>query len=129
MLCVVCQKETPVAHGAGRPRKYCSTACRQRAYRQRHEHVAGPARAASACAGSGDFGPVIAVLLVSAALAGRLGQKIDAGPVFEVRILDMTQVQSAPAALPPEAERETSSASDPSDDTATHPARQGHFPA
>lgn len=43
MGCAVCGGELPEVHGAGRPRLYCSTACRQRAYRGRHEGTSGAA--------------------------------------------------------------------------------------
>lgn len=35
MNCVVCAAQLPQPAAVGRPRRYCSTACRQRAYRQR----------------------------------------------------------------------------------------------
>ncbi len=36
MNCVVCDAQLPAPASAGRPRRYCSTACRQRAYHARH---------------------------------------------------------------------------------------------
>lgn len=34
--CQYCSKEIQVTPGRGRPRKYCSDSCKQRAYEQRH---------------------------------------------------------------------------------------------
>jgi hypothetical protein len=112
MLCAVCRKETPVVHGAGRPRKYCSTACRQRAYRQRREHVGTPHRPAPTRPACGDLGSVIAVVLVPAAEC--IDQKMEIGRVIELGLLGVTQIHSRPvmtaAALASPEGQETSSA-------------------
>ncbi|MEY9904851.1 hypothetical protein ABIA35_001067 [Catenulispora sp. MAP12-49] len=90
MRCVVCQKETPVVRGAGRPRKYCSTACRQRAYRQRHEHVGSAHRPAPTHPKGGDAGTVIAVFIAPATVA----------ECIELGMLGVTQIHSR--AQPPD---------------------------
>ena len=36
MNCLVCDAQLPAPASAGRPRRYCSAACRQRAYHARH---------------------------------------------------------------------------------------------
>ena len=36
MNCAVCDTQLPTPASAGRPRRYCSAACRQRAYHARH---------------------------------------------------------------------------------------------
>lgn len=91
MLCAVCQKETPEVHGVGRPRKYCSTACRQRAYRERHGRLAGAVLPAPTCGegrdggtGAGAVGPVIAVVFVSAVTTEGGEGNFDLGPVINV---------------------------------------------
>lgn len=101
MLCLVCHRETPVAHGAGRPRKYCSTACRQRAYRQRRDHAGSPRRPAPTRATGCDVGSVIAVVLVPAALAGGIDKKMEIGQVLEWGILGVTQINSRQVAGAP----------------------------
>jgi hypothetical protein len=108
MLCVVCHKQTPVVHGAGRPRKYCSTACRQRAYRQRHQHVGGTHRPGTAHRGGGVAGQVIAVVLLPAALTGYADQKTGAGPVLEVGIVGVAHIHCRPATPTDSEEQETS---------------------
>lgn len=35
--CAVCARRLPASGGVGRPRAYCSSACRQKAYRRRRE--------------------------------------------------------------------------------------------
>jgi hypothetical protein len=84
MLCVVCQQETPVVHGAGRPRKYCSTACRQRAYRERRQHPGCTHRPAPERLGGGGVGRVLAVVVIPAAMADVIDQKMEIGPVFDL---------------------------------------------
>ena len=107
MLCVVCHKQAPVVHGAGRPRKYCSTACRQRAYRQRHQHVGGTNRPAPARRGGGAAGPVIAVVLLPAAVTGCADQKSDHGPVLEVGIVGVAHIHCRTATPPEDEKQET----------------------
>lgn len=72
MICVVCHAETPDVHGAGRPRKYCSSACRQRAYRQRRER--GCARRPARTGQGGGAGPVVALVVLPTAMASAVEQ-------------------------------------------------------
>jgi hypothetical protein len=113
MVCIVCHKETPVTHGAGRPRKYCSTACRQRAYRQRHQHLDGARHRAPAGAESAEAGQVIAVLFVPAAVTAGIDKAMDLGTVLELGILNMTHTRPRSTTPPPSEERDISSPADP----------------
>lgn len=106
MLCIVCHQETPSAHGVGRPRKYCSTACRQRACRQRHQHVSGgvgsTCRPAPTHRGGDGAAQVVAVLYLPAAMAEKIEQKADAGLVLELGILGVAHIHPGAAARPHE---------------------------
>lgn len=122
MFCAVCHNETPTAHGAGRPRKYCSTACRQRAYRQRHQHLESDRRPAPARSGTAPAGPVVAVVFVPAATIDGAGRASIAGPVFDIRefLMDATQIQYRPVSSPtprPDPEQETSDPPETRDET------------
>lgn len=63
MECVVCGGALPSSGGAGRPRRYCSPSCRQRAYRGRRYAARSPDGAVVA-ASTGP--PYVAVLLIPA---------------------------------------------------------------
>ena len=62
MDCAVCGNELPTAAGAGRPRRYCSPVCRQRAYRGRRRTTDHAGCGVPPGAGP----PFVAVLLVPA---------------------------------------------------------------
>lgn len=67
MKCVVCDAQLPAPALVGRPRRYCSTACRQRAYRQRHrteQRVSPPARGRTEPCGSPVAEPLLAALVL-----------------------------------------------------------------
>ncbi|WP_194921286.1 hypothetical protein [Catenulispora rubra] len=49
--CPVCRRPVPAPDGPGRPARYCSSACRQRAYRARRDAWAGPGADAAAPSG------------------------------------------------------------------------------
>lgn len=46
MKCIACAKEIPDSNTRGRPRRYCSRSCRQRAYRDRRARNSGAGRPA-----------------------------------------------------------------------------------
>jgi hypothetical protein len=95
MECAVCGSELPTTPGAGRPRRYCSVGCRQRAYRRRN-HAEGDAGPRARSPRDGRPGVAVVVLLVwpdrgeaaevaeavsvldLPALISRLGDRIDA---------------------------------------------------
>ena len=61
MQCAVCGNEFPTTPGAGRPRRYCSVGCRQRAYRRRSHAEGGTGPPALP---SGDGRPRVAVVVM-----------------------------------------------------------------
>jgi len=93
MSCAVCQKEIQVSPGAGRPRKYCSKACRQRAYRERRESFGCLPRPATIRLPSGRVGTVVAVVVIPAAVADDMDQRMVDDPGFDVKdlLLGVTQ--------------------------------------
>lgn len=104
MSCVVCQKDIPTVGGAGRPRRYCSTACRKRAYRQRQEERSGGSRTVEeACCPAGGAS-IIALVFFPAGVEGQ-GAAV-AGPLLDFGrfVTGLTQIHS-PACSANQAER------------------------
>ncbi|MBS2966953.1 hypothetical protein KGA66_28220 [Actinocrinis puniceicyclus] len=67
MKCVVCDAQLPAPAPVGRPRRYCSTACRQRAYRHRHhseQRLYSPARGRTEPCGRPGAEPLLAALVL-----------------------------------------------------------------